>query len=255
MRVVSFDYAGIQARNVAMESKDKVLVEAFWSGYDIHTAWMEAILKHYPKWIPKSALKDKAAMKGYRHLAKNKFVFPSFFGAQAFTLSEGLGIPKEICEGIREEFFDKFKGIDKWHAKLKKDYYKFGYVTGLSGFRRPAPVSQNELINTPIQSDEAVIVLDAMARLSRMQDPRYQASIEIHDDLTFFWPKKEIEKRAETVVSMMINVPFEWAKVVPIEVEMSVGTDWLNVQEVGKFSTDKWNGIVSIPENQRMLIA
>lgn len=246
MLVVSFDYAGIQARNVAMESLDKTLVEAFWNNYDIHSVWREKIVKKFPKWIPKAKLNDKDAMKGFRHLAKNKFVFPTFFGAQAYNTSEGLGIPKNICEELREEFFDQFKGIKKWHTGLEKFYDEYGYVTGLSGYRRRAPVSMNEKINSPIQADEAIIVMDAMNRLSEMQDPRYQAALMIHDDLTFFWPKNEIEKRAEVVVSTMVNCPFEWAKIVPIEVEMLVGEDWINQKEVGKFSSDKWNGIVEI---------
>ena len=246
--VVSIDYAGIQARNVAMESRDKKLVDVYWHNYDIHSDWRDRIVKKYPKWIPKSKLNDKEAMKGFRQAAKNKFVFATFFGAQSYTTSEGLGIPRNICEELREEFFDEFKDIGKWHKQLHDFYYKNGYVMGLSGFRRYAPVSGTELINTPIQSDESIIVLDAMARLSELQDPRYQAALEVHDDLTFFWPKKEVEKRLEVVVKEMINIPFEWANIVPIAVEASWGPDWINMTKIGEYSNDKWNGIVEIKE-------
>lgn len=252
MRVVSFDYAGIQARNVAMESKDKRLVDVYWHNYDIHTEWMEKINKKYPRWIPKTndGYKDeKGKLKAYRHLAKNKFVFPTFFGAQPFSVSESLGVPKNLCEELREEFFHEFPDIHKWHKGLDKFYFKHGYVTGLSGFRRYAPVSSNERINTPIQSDEAYIVMDAMARLSELEDPRYQAMLMVHDDLTFLWPKDEIERRAEVVVKNLITVPFDWANIVPIEVEMSVGEDWINMKEVGKFSNDKWKGIVELHDD------
>lgn len=244
--VVSIDYAGIQARNVAMESRDKKLVNAYWNNYDVHADWRDRIVKRYPKWIPKSKLGNKEAMKEFRQIAKNKFVFATFFGAQSYTTSEGLGIPRDVCEELREEFFDEFKDIGKWHKELHDFYYENGYVTGLSGFRRPAPVSGTELINTPIQSDESIIVLDAMSRLAEMEDPRYQPALEVHDDLTFFWPKKEVEKRLEVVVREMINVPFEWAKIVPIAVEVSMGKDWINQEKIGEFSSDKWNGLVEI---------
>jgi len=244
--VVSIDYAGIQARNVAMESLDKNLVNAYWNNYDIHSDWRDRIVKRYPKWIPKSKLSDKEAMKGYRQLAKNKFVFATFFGAQSYTTSQGLEIPRNICEELREEFFDQFKDIEKWHKHLHKFYYENGYVTGLSGFRRRAPVSGTELINTPIQSDESIIVLDAMARLSELEDPRYQPALEVHDDLTFFWPKREVEKRLEVVVKEMVTIPFKWANVVPIEVEASWGPDWINMSKIGSFANNKWDGIVEI---------
>jgi DNA polymerase-1 len=246
MMVVSFDYAGIQARNVAMESKDKKLIEAYWNNYDIHADWRERIVKKCPKWIPKSKVQDKDALKHYRYLAKNQFVFPTFFGAAAWSMAESLGIPERDCENLREEFFDEFSGIKKWHQRLTKLYYSQGYVTGLSGFICRAPIMANQRINLPIQGDESIIVMDAMARLSELEDPRYQPMLMVHDDLTFLWPKKEIEKRAEVVVKTLINVPFDWANIVPIEVEMSVGPDWIDMKEVGKFSNDKWNGIVQL---------
>lgn len=248
MVIVSFDYAGIQARNVAMESKDKALIEAFWNNYDIHTDWMQRINKKFPKWIPKDKLGDKAALKGFRHLAKNKFVFPTFFGAQAFNTSEGLGIPKNLCEDLREEFFDEFKGIKKWHTGLDKFYSENGYVTGLSGYRRHAPVSMNEKINSPIQADEAIIVMDAMIRLSEMEDPRYQPILEVHDDLTFCWPKNEVDARAEIVLSTMVNCPFEWAKIVPLEVEMSYGPDWIDQKPMGSYLSNGFGGFKNAKE-------
>lgn len=249
-KVVSIDYSGIQARNVAMESKDKKLIDAYWHDYDIHRDWMERINKRYPRWIGKQDVSKKEVFDKYRYLAKNKFVFPSFFGAQDFTLSSGLGIPKEVCGELREEFFEEFKDIKIWHDSLNEFYYQNGYVTGLSGFVCRAPISGNARINYPIQGDEAIIVLDALSRLSKMEDPRYQPMLEVHDDLTFLWPKSEIEKRLEVVIQTMINVPFDWANVVPIEVEASWGDDWINMSGIGKFSNNKWNGIIQkLPEH------
>ena len=243
IRVVSFDYAGIQARNVAMESKDKALIEAFWHNYDIHSEWRDKILRKHPKWIPKSKLQDKDTMKAFRHLAKNKFVFPTFFGAQAFSVSESLGIPKNICEELREEFFDQFPDILKWHQSLDKFYFRHGYVTGCSGYICRAPISSNQRINLPIQGDEACIVLDAMSRLSEMEDPRYQPMLEVHDDLTFLVTKSDVDAVSEIIINTMVNCPFEWAQVVPIEVEMSVGENWLDKKETGSFISDGCGGI------------
>lgn len=245
-RVVAFDFAGIQARNVAMESKDAALVKAYWEKYDIHSAWSNKIIKAYPKWIEGglALLKDKAVAKEYRQRAKNEFVFPSFFGARPKSLARSLRIPEEVAEALNEEFWDEFPDIKKWHQELEIGYRKTGYVTGLSGFRRRAPISPNELINSPIQSDESIIVLTAMSELSELEDPRFQANMEIHDDLTFIWPKHEIEKNAEVVVREMIKCHFDWINV-PLVVEMSVGTDWSNTEAVGEFSSADWTGSVN----------
>jgi hypothetical protein len=40
----------------------------------------------------------------------------------------------------------------------------------------------------------------------------------------------------------MLNTPFEWAHVVPLGVEMSVGDDWHKQDTVGEYFTDTWKG-------------
>lgn len=240
LKCVKFDYAGIQARNVAMESKDKTLVAAFWNKYDIHADWSKRIVKLYPDWIDEGVKQfrlDKNIAKAYRQRAKNELVFPSFFGAQPKNLSRGLGIPEEYTIKLHEQFWTMFPEILNWHKKIKRDYHKNGYVTGLSEFRRHAPVSQTELINSPIQSDESLIVCNAMSRLSEMGEDRFQANFEIHDDLTFWWDKKDIDKNAEIVAKEMTRLSFPWMVIVPIVVEVSVGDDWSSTQEVAKFSS------------------
>lgn len=239
-RFVSFDYAGIQARNVAMESRDKALVKAFWHRYDIHSDWMERIVKIYPSWIPKGL--DKASKKAFRHRAKNEFVFPSFFGAQSYSISKSLGIPEKAVQKLLDEFWSMFPDIHNWHKKIHRDYREFGYVTGLSGFRRRAPISPTQLINAPVQADESTIVMDAMCRLSEMQDPRYQSCLMVHDDLTFVWHENEIDNNAEVVITAMLDTSYAWAKIVPLGVEMQVGKNWADQEPVGEFFSDTWQG-------------
>lgn len=245
IKVVSFDYAGIQARNVAMESLDKGLIKSYWERYDIHSDWRDRIVKAWPQWGGGAEVfkADKDLAKHYRYRAKNQFVFPSFFGAQAKKLSAGLEIPEDVTKELREEFFTMFPDIHAWHEDLAKQLKTQGYVNSLAGYRRRAPCSSNEMINAPIQADEAAIVLNAMERISLL-GWEFQPSMEIHDDLTFFWRKDEIKQKSEIVVKEMVSVPFKWAQVVPIQVEMLVGDDWASKKEIGAYSSDDWDGTI-----------
>lgn len=246
-KLVSFDYAGIQARNVAMESRDKNLVKYFHNRYDIHTDWMERIIRHYPKWVKGGVktLKDSDEKKKYRHLAKNKLVFPFLFGSGPSSVASNLHIPLNIAKALSDEYWDEFRGVKAWQDATRKLYRRKGYVTGLSGFRRRAPVEGSEVINTPIQSDEAIIVCDAILRLVMMGDPMLWPILEVHDDLTFLWPEKKVDRYAETVISVMLDTSYEWAKIVPIGVEMSIGDDWAELEDVGEYYSDEWNGTIN----------
>lgn len=248
LRVVAFDYGQIQARNVGMESKDEALVKSFWDRYDIHADWARRIAKRAPEWVKEGDdLSDPATFKLYRDIAKNKLVFPLFFGAHPPNIAQGLKIPEDTCQDLFNDFWKMFPGVLEWHKRLRKQYLKHGYVTGHSGFKHKAPIAPNELINYPIQADESVIVCDAMCRLSELNDFKMQANMEIHDDLTFIWPVDEIEHRAVEAIDMMLNTPFDWARVVPIQVELSIGTDWANKQDAGKYESDRWEKKLNIP--------
>lgn len=263
-KVVSFDYGQIQARNVAMESLDKELIKAFWDRYDIHHDWTERIAAEYPKWMDekggvefvkstKGFTKDQGEdlWKWHRDVTKNKFVFPSFFGAQPPKLAGYLDIPENVMARLQKKFWIKFPSIKGWQDRLIDDFYRYGYTTSLAGHRRHAPASTNEIINAPIQADEARIVCDAMARLSELGKDEFQANMEIHDDLSFLWPAEHVEEYAIVVIDYMVNVPYKWANVVPIVVEMSVGDNWGFKDPVGDYASDTWKRSLGIDDGKR----
>jgi DNA polymerase I-like protein with 3'-5' exonuclease and polymerase domains len=239
---VAFDHGQIEARVIAMASKDRVFVKALWERYDVHGEWARRIGLAYPKRIGgKQNLSDKKAMKNFRNEVKNLWVFPLFFGATLESASGYLEIPTNILEPLYNEFWKTFEGVATWQQELLMFYRKHGYVECLTGRRRHAPLSRNKCINSPVQGTAADIVLDGMNRLSEMEDWFFQPNMNIHDDLTYVdgWEEDELEERAEVVMSAMLDVPFKFINV-PLTVEMSIGPDWCDMEEVGSFSSDTW---------------
>lgn len=245
-KVVKFDYAGIQARNIAMESEDANFIRAFFDWYDIHTEWSNNFKERMPKWAP-AEFNDPKVFKEVRSLIKNGFVFPSFFGAQPKSISVSVNaipgirkvMPVEVVAELQDDLFNQFPRIKKWQNKLKAFYEKNGYVTGHSGFKRRAPISFNQLINSPIQGDESIIVLSAhIALVNRGLIPM----MEIHDDLTFLWEAKDVEKNSEIVITEMLKHRFDWINV-PLVVERAIGDNWAECEKAGEFEsvgTDDW---------------
>lgn len=246
--IVAIDYAGIQARNVAMESKDKGLIKHYWARYDIHGDWLGKLLKLVPDWMPPKNigknLSDTDLFKERRSVVKNGFVFPTFFGAAGKSIAgpRYLLIDERKAIQLSEMFLDEFSGVAAWQDNLRKSYFKQGYVTGLSGFRRHAPVELNQLINAPIQADETIIVCGAWARLCQLGDDRLVPNLMVHDDLSFVWKRREMDKLLEQVIPTMLEQVHEWERIVPMEIEVSMGTNWCDLKEIGKFETLKGGG-------------
>lgn len=242
--IVAIDYGQIQARNIAMESKDPVFVKALWERYDIHMEWAERLAYAYPERIGGcDKIKDKKAMKDWRQVVKNGWTFPLFFGSVVNSVADNLDIPLDYVKPEFNEFWRTFSGVKSWQDRIIADYKKTGYVQGLSGRRRHAPLTTNQIINSPIQADEAYIVKDAMARVVRSEDDwDSQPVLLIHDDLTFIMPSAGLEDRLERIIGCMLDVKhIPWINV-PITLEVSVGKDWEHLSEAGDFSSDLWWG-------------
>lgn len=239
--ILAFDYGQIEARVIAMFTKDKVFCKALWENHDVHMEWAEKLSRAYPERVGgKKNFTDKKVMKSFRTDIKNQWTFPLFFGARMESAANYLNIPISVITPLYDEFWETFSGVKLWQEKVQEFYQKHGYVECLTGRRRRGPLSLNQIINTPVQGTAAEIVMDAMSRLSEMQDWELQPEINIHDDLTFCRvPVKKVDIIAEKIIDVMIHVPFDWVNV-PISIEMSIGDNWLDMVDCGTFASNTW---------------
>lgn len=233
--IVAFDYGQIEARVIAMFTKDKKYVKALWENYDIHMEWAERLARAYPARIGGiNNIKDPKVMKVFRGDVKNQWTFPLFFGARMESVAGYLQIPEERVRPEFDRFWNEFSTTADWQEEQIKFYQQYGYVEGLTGRRRRGPLSKNKICNSPVQGTAAEIVMDGMCRLSETGDPFLQPDINIHDDLTFVRvPLNKVDYVAEKVIDTMLRVPFPWVNV-PITVEMAVGDNWLEMEELSK---------------------
>lgn len=259
-KIVSIDYASIQARNIAMESRDAKFITAFTHNYDMHTDQLEKLDRICPQWAGAATWKDKKLVKDARNAVKNQFVFPTFFGARPSPkmVAGIMGVygkeaptPEQLAK-LQEALFEDFPDVKRWQESMRAMYDEKGYVMGLSGHKRHAPVEYTQIINAPIQADETIIVESAHIALSEIDPDLYAASMMIHDDLTFLFPTKRLDECIDTAIYEMTKVRYDWIDPVPLEVEVSIGDDWGNQEDAGKFKNrpDGKDGYVQISENK-----
>jgi hypothetical protein len=83
--------------------------------------------------------------------------------------------------------------------------------------------------------------MDAMCRFSEMNEWVMQPEINIHDDLTWMrMPIDRLDELSHRIIDTMLTVPYSWAKKVPWTCEMSIGENWLEMEEIGTFASNKW---------------
>jgi DNA polymerase-1 len=245
---VGVDYAQIEARVIAVVAQDQPLLEAIRGRYDIHLAWANRIAELHPPALDASG----GDIKKLRYHAKNKLVFPLFYGATMYGVQQALGIPKSVASVLRREFWDQFRAVQAWQKTLLDGYARTGYVTSPTGFRRHAPLTVNQILNTGIQGAASDILVDAAIRLCRRAHdegrPELRPVMSIHDDLSFFLPEPSLQECIREVVREMVACPFPWCSSVPMAVEVSMGPNWADQTKVGVYELiDKVPTLVSGP--------
>lgn len=246
--IVAADYGQIEARVVGMASQDPNLMRYQWSNYDIHGDWAKRIVAKYGRikdWIVATfgVDWDEKGAKTLRQEMKNKWVFPMFFGARAESCAADLHIPLDIAEDLKAEFWDEFRGVERWQEELVAFYARHQYVETLDGFRRRGVMTRNEIINMPVQGTAARIVTTAQAALSEIafvrDDLLIVPNLNVHDDLSFWMPDDdELAGRIELVATEMCRHRFDFITV-PLIVEVKVGQRWDQLEEVAVFRSNE----------------
>lgn len=252
MWMVKADYGQIEARVIAMASRDDTLVQETREGQDIHGVWTDRLGKKLKKKVS-----EKQARKEYRDKIKNGWTFPLFFGSSITSVAKNLeprqGITWDMYKGhpsalpwFRDEgaaFWGKYRRVKEWQEERSSFYKSSGYVETLTGFRRHAPLSWNELINQPIQGTASDIVVDGMNRLSAMaweeDRPELHPRMNVHDELCFYVSDANLDEYVEIIGTEMARTNFTFVNV-PLAVEVSVGRNWYEMDEIATFIGEDW---------------
>ncbi|MFH1202483.1 MAG: DNA polymerase I [Candidatus Omnitrophota bacterium] len=231
-RLLSADYSQIELRILAHLSKDDTLIAAFKKDKDIHKITASLIFN----------LKEQDVTDEMRDTAK-RINFGIVYGMSAFGLSRDLGIPQDEAASFIDAYFLRYPKVKDYMAgeinKAKKD----GYVMTLSGRRRyirgiDSPdravqgFAQRQAINTPIQGTASDLIKLAMINIHnefKNKSLKTLMVLQIHDELLFEVPDKELYEVVELVRDKMQGV----LKLdVPIRVDLKVGKNWLEMERV-----------------------
>lgn len=242
--IIAADYGQLEACCAAMCSRDPVFIKALWEDTDVHMEWSERLNKLDPNWVSSTFgdFNDIGVAKLVRSFVKNKMVFPAIYGATNGSIASYLGINLDVVDELMVDFWDVFAGLKHWQDALMRGYYDNGYVESPSGRCRHYPLSRNEAINAPIQCLASDIVVDSMCRLSSMASQTKKwwlhPRLNIHDDLSFVVPDEHMDKALDTIIKTMLTLQFDCINV-PLSISVSIGRNWYEMHDVGKFFSHK----------------
>ncbi|MCK4701299.1 MAG: DNA polymerase I, partial [Bacteroidales bacterium] len=206
--LISADYSQIELRLMAHVSGDKNMIEAFNAGEDIHVSTAAKIYRISPGDVTKE-------VRGRAKTAN----FGIIYGISAFGLSRRMNLPLSDAKDFIEEYFKTYPGIKKYMDESIERAREKGYAQTIMGRKRYLPdiLSRNSIvrgfaernaINAPIQGSAADIIKIAMINIhKKIEEKQLKAGmiLQVHDELVFDVPEKEIDVLSDIVVSEMQN--------------------------------------------------
>ncbi|MBI5874809.1 MAG: DNA polymerase I [Deltaproteobacteria bacterium] len=223
---LSADYSQIELRIVAHFSQDSLLIDAFKKDEDVHTRTASEVFDVQPELVTPEMRRRAKAIN-----------FGIIYGMGAYGLAAELGISQDEARGYIDDYFLHYKGVKTFIDKTISEAMERGYVSTFFGRRRHVPeirsgseqirrFGERIAINTPIQGTAADIIKVAMINIfRRLKNEILQSRmlLQIHDELIFEAPEKEIELMKELVKNEMETA----AKLsVPVKVDINIGRNW-----------------------------
>ena len=152
-------------------------------------------------------------------------------------MQQRLNIPRKEAGQLIENYFEKYPGVQAYIDQSIAFAKEHGYVKTLYGRKCFTPNinakngawragAERAAINAPLQGTAADIMKKAMAKMpSALKQEGLSAKmlLQVHDELIFEVPEKELEATSQLVKEVMENVV---VTDVPLIAEAGSGPNW-----------------------------
>ena len=224
--LLSADYSQIELRLMAHFSQDRLLLDAYRTGKDIHTLTAAEVFEV-----------DAATMDKETRARAKAVNFGIVYGISPFGLAAQLGIDQKTAREYIEKYFARYGGVAEFIERTLDQVRRTQAVKTAFGRVRPIPDIQSRnpnqrgfaertAVNTPLQGTAADLIKVAMIRIdAELERRRLKArmTLQVHDELVFDVPEAEVAEVSGLVKELMEGVA-EFT--VPIVAEVGVGPNW-----------------------------
>jgi DNA polymerase I-like protein with 3'-5' exonuclease and polymerase domains len=224
--ILEGDYSQLEFRVAGYLSKDPVIYEEVKSGFDVHSYTAEIM--------------------GVSRQDAKAHTFKPLYGGV-------LGTNREMA--YYSAFRNKYQGVTEWHDKLQEEAVTTKQVVLPSGREYAFPyakytrygttVGATSIKNYPVQGFATADLLPlALIRLHKsmkaMQKPVPKSKIinTVHDSIIMDVHPDEKDWMINLLQRSMLCIPEECKEQfgidfdMPIEIELKIGKDWLNLEEL-----------------------
>ena len=230
--LISADYNQIEMRILADLADVKELKKAFKNNEDIHSLTASQVFNVDIDKVDKEKRRKAKAIN-----------FGIIYGISQYGLAKQINVSNLEAENFLNSYFNKFPEIKTYMESTIKFCRKTGYVNNIFGRRshfngindknfNVRNFQERAAINAPIQGSASEIMRLAMIRLDKKLknsvNDRSKILLQIHDELIFEVPKKDVKTISKIIREEMSGVSRSdyHSFSTPLIVDVNIGDNW-----------------------------
>ncbi|MDA7564919.1 DNA polymerase I [Candidatus Pelagibacter sp.] len=230
--LISADYNQIEMRILADLAEVKELKKAFSNDEDIHSLTASQVFNIDIKKVDQDMRRKAKAIN-----------FGIIYGISQYGLAKQINVSNHEADKFLSAYFLKFPEIKIYMDNTIKFCRKSGYVNNIFGRRshfngindknfNVRNFQERAAINAPIQGSASEIMRLAMIRLNKkfesIKNNKSKILLQIHDELIFEVPVKEVKNITEIIKDEMTSVTESDLHTfsTPLTVDVNTGDNW-----------------------------
>ena len=230
--LISADYNQIEMRILADLAEVKELKKAFSNNEDIHSLTASQVFNVDIKKVDQDMRRKAKAIN-----------FGIIYGISQYGLAKQINVSNHEADEFLNAYFLKFPEIKIYMDNTIKFCRKSGYVNNIFGRRshfngindknfNVRNFQERAAINAPIQGSASEIMRLAMIRLNKkfesIKNNKSKILLQIHDELIFEVPVKEVKNITELIKDEMTSVTESDLHTfsTPLTVDVNTGDNW-----------------------------
>jgi len=230
--LISADYNQIEMRILADLADVKELKKAFKNNEDIHSLTASQVFDVDIKKVNQDMRRKAKAIN-----------FGIIYGISQYGLAKQINVSNHEADEFLNAYFSRFPEIKIYMDDTIKFCRKSGYVNNIFGRRshfngindknfNVRNFQERASINAPIQGSASEIMRLAMIRLDKkfesLKNNKSKILLQIHDELIFEVPEKEVETITNIIQEEMTSVTESdlHSFSTPLTVDVNTGDNW-----------------------------
>ena len=230
--LISADYNQIEMRILADLADVKELKKAFKNNEDIHSLTASQVFNVDIKKVNQDMRRKAKAIN-----------FGIIYGISQYGLAKQINVSNHEANEFLNAYFSRFPEIKIYMDNTIKFCRKSGYVNNIFGRRshfngindknfNVRNFQERASINAPIQGSASELMRLAMIRLDKklvsIKNNKSKILLQIHDELIFEVPEKEVKSITKIIQEEMTSVAQSdyHSFSTPLTVDVSIGDNW-----------------------------